>query len=120
MKRTALISLVLILGFILPLMAQDSNVQIQKAEDRTGAVVTTHAAAKKPTDNNVVDRFFSVIEKGIMGVATPTSYWTGKAVDQVTVGFEKVGTVIFSRFFRALDLKTKFEARGKATESKSS
>ena len=108
-KRTAFFSLVFIFSFVLPAMAQDSNVQIQKAEDRTGAVVTTHTTAKKPRDNNWVDRFFSVIETGVMGVATPTSYWTGKAVDGVTIGFEKTGTVIFSRFFHAVDLKNKLK-----------
>ena len=95
--------------------AEDPNVQIQKTEDRTGAVVTASAPAKKRPDNNPVDRFFAVIETGVMGVAVPVSYCGGKLADIVTLGVEKASSPVFSRFFRTVDLKKKFESKENKT-----
>jgi hypothetical protein len=107
--------LILIVGFISPVVAQDSNVQIKKTEDRTGAVIPTPSAPQKTPDNNVVDRFFSGFETGIMAVVEPTSYWTGKGVDVLSTGVEKTGSFIFSRGFQAVDFKNKFKKESKET-----
>ncbi len=108
--RVAPFLVILIFGFISTAVAQDSNVQIQKSEDRTGARVTTPKAARKQVGGNPVDRMFSVFENGVMGIAAPASHWSGKAVDGVVFGVEKTETVLFSRFFRSIDLKNKLKS----------
>lgn len=100
---------VLVFGFMVPVFAENASVQIQKTEDRTGAALTPAAPRKTSSGNNAVDRFFSLVETGIMGVAEPVSDWAGKGADAVTLGVEKTGSFIFARGFRAIDLKNKFK-----------
>lgn len=106
--RSFFLLLVFVFGSALIAVAEDPNVQIQKSEDRTGALVTTPKTARKQVSGNPVDRLFSVFENGVMGIAAPTSHWSGKAVDGVVFGVEKTGTVLFSRFFHLVDLKGKW------------
>ena len=117
MKTTKVVPFFVFFLFVLVSIsfAQDSNVQIQKSEDRTGAVVTTPKTARKQVSGNPVDRLFSVFENGIMGIAAPASHWSGKAVDGVVFGVEKTGTVLFSRFFHLVDLKGKWTSSKKTT-----
>ena len=113
--RSFFLLLVFVFGSALTAVAEDSNVQIQKSEDRTGAVGTAQKAARKQVSGNPVDRLFSVLETGIMGMAAPASHWSGKAVDGVVFGVEKTGTVLFSRFFHLVDLKGKWTSSKKTT-----
>ena len=106
--RSFFLLLVFVFGSALTAVAEDSNVQIQKSEDRTGALVTTPKPARKQVSGNPADRLFSVFENGVMGIAAPTSHWSGKAVDGVVFGVEKTETVLFSRFFHLADLKGKW------------
>jgi hypothetical protein len=104
-----LLFLIFLFSCHLAVRAQDSDVQIQKSEDRTAAIVVTKEPPRKRTDDNLIDRSLSKLESVVMGMAAPVSSWSGKTMDQVTVGFEKTGSFLFSRFFHLVDLKEKFQ-----------
>ena len=96
--------------------ADGTNVNIQKVEGRTEAIVSSDPAPVAQAHQGGVKQILLLPEKTIVGTAQVSSQVIGKITDTVVLGVQTAGGFLFSPFFRAVDAKKwKKESEVKST-----
>lgn len=89
---------------------EEPKVSIHKKEGRTEAVVDSVESAQKQPEERSIRSPFSIVEKGIMGVASTSSTLVGKGTDGVIQGVQIASGFFLSPIFKALDFVKRSEA----------
>lgn len=103
-KAVAMICL-LILNSNFLFGTEETNVNIQKVEGRTEAVVSSDPAPEAKVHQGGIKQILLLPEKAMVGTARVSSQVVGKITDAVVLGVQTAGGFLFSPLFRTIDAK---------------
>lgn len=110
-RRFVLAAVILLTASNILFAAQEPKVSIKKTEGRTEAVVGSTTSEKRGSKDKSIWRPFSLVEEGIMDVASTSSSLAGKGADVSVQVVQRVGGFLLSPFFRALDFVGRSETK---------
>ena len=118
MKTIRLLMILVLMGcfFGVTSYASETDVRIEKTKDREGAFVQGPALEKK-TKQGFLDKLFTPLGDGLLGVARGASHSAGVVSDAVILSVQKVGDFSLAPIFRALDIKKHLASEKKNTAS---